>query len=110
MAVSWKSVNFASETIILLNMCTKKTLYKAGNATDIALKPRKRGEEMTFSQISFATDCLRMLANRKDMPIVELVQEMSVRDLFRQFYDLMKANPAYSKVQVVNRLQKIIGA
>lgn len=91
-------------------MCTKKTLYMAGDATDVALKPMKRGEEMTMSQISLATECLRMLANRRDMPMVELVNEMSAKDLFGQFYALLKAEPAFSKVQVVNRLQKIVCA
>ena len=91
-------------------MCTKKTLYMAGDATDVVLKPRKRGEEMTMGQISFATECLRMLANRRDMPMVELVHEMSARDLFGQFYALLKTEPAFSKVQVVNRLQKIVCA
>lgn len=91
-------------------MCNKKTLYMAGGATGVALKPRRKGEEMTMGQISFATECLRMLANRRDMPMAELVNEMSVRDLFGQFHALLKAEPAYSKVQVVNRLQKIVGA
>lgn len=91
-------------------MCTKKTLYRAGNAIDVALKPKKKGGEMTLGQISFATECLRMLANRRDMPIVELVQLMSERDLFGQFHNLLKAEPAFSKVQVVNRLQKIVSA
>ena len=98
------------ELICVTVMCTKKTLYMAGEATDVALKPRKRGENMTFMQISFATECLRMLANRRDVPIVELVNEMSVKGLFGKFYDLLKAEPAFSKVQVVNRLQKIVEA
>lgn len=89
-------------------MCTNKFLYSPGNA-EVKLRKRSvKAEKMNFQQIAFMTDCLRLLGNRMDLPIVEVSLLLSNNSLYPQFYKMVKSEPELSRVQVVNRLQKMI--
>lgn len=50
-------------------MCTKKTLFEAGNCPNARLETRKRGESLNFRQITFATACVREYAARMNVSI-----------------------------------------
>ena len=63
---------------------------------------------MSFQQIAFMTDCLRLLGNRLDMPIVKVSELLSDKSLYGYFYEMVLSKPELSKIQVVNRLQKAI--
>ena len=89
-------------------MCTNKTLYQPGDSPLKVSRSRKRKRALSFQQISFMTDCLRMLANRLGMPIVLVSEMLNSKSVYRYFYQLVTEQPELSKVQVTNRLQKAI--
>ena len=54
------------------------------------------------------TDCLHMLANRLEMPIVEVSELLSRKSVYVYFLQMVTGQPELSKVQVTNRLQKAL--
>lgn len=91
-------------------MCTNKTLYQPGSATVKTEGRRKSRRKLSYQQVAFMTDCLRMLGNRLDMPIVQVSELLSSKSIYRYFYELVLGQPELSKVQVANRLQKALAA
>ena len=89
-------------------MCTNKRLYSPGNLEFKLGKRAKKTEKMSFQQIAFMTDCLRLLGNRLDMPIVEVSALLSAKSVYPLFYNMVKKQPELSRIQVTNRLQKMI--
>lgn len=91
-------------------MCTNKTLYQPGTSSVSVSKGRRRGGRLNFQQVSFMTDCLHMLANRLEMPIVEVSELLSSKSIYVYFVQMVTSQPELSKVQVTNRLQKALAA
>ena len=89
-------------------MCTNKRLYQPGNAEIKVKKRSRRAAKMSLKEIVFMTDCLRMLGNRLDMPIVEVSDMLNSKGVYPQFHKMIEMQPELSKVQVTNRLQKLI--
>jgi hypothetical protein len=89
-------------------MCTNKTLYQPGNANVSFQRGRRKGGRLSFQQVSFMTDCLHMLANRLEMPIVEVSELLSRKSVYVYFLQMVTGQPELSKVQVTNRLQKAL--
>ena len=89
-------------------MCTNKTLYQPGNARVSVTRGHKRHRALSFQQISFMTECLRMLANRLELPIVQVSELLSSKSVYAYFYQMVTGQPELSKVQVTNRLQKAL--
>lgn len=67
-------------------MCTKKTLYMAGDERNVSLRARKRGGKLNFAQISYTTDCIREVAERMDLPMVKVIDTLRKRDAFQVIY------------------------
>ena len=68
-------------------MCTKKTLYKAGDKGAVALRPRERGGKLDFKQIAYSTDCVREIANILDMPMARAIGRIQeVKGAFAAIY------------------------
>lgn len=67
-------------------MCTKKTLYMAGDDRNVSLRARERGGKLNFAQISYATDCVREVANRMDMPMVKVIASLRESGAFKAIY------------------------
>ena len=91
-------------------MCTNKTLYQPGTSPMVVTRGRKRAGRLNFQQVSFMTDCLRMLANRLEMPIVQVSELLSSKSIYVYFMQMVTKQPELSKVQVTNRLQKALAA
>jgi len=49
-----------------------------------------------------------MLANRMEMPIIEVSELLSSKSVYVYFLQMVTGQPELSKVQVVNRLQKAL--
>lgn len=67
-------------------MCTKKTLYMAGNDRNVGLRARERGGKLNFAQISYTTDCVREVAERMDMPMATVIGILRQSDAFQSIY------------------------
>lgn len=67
-------------------MCTKKTLYRPGTQRQVSLRTRERGGKLNFLQISYTTDCVREVANRLDMPMVQAIGELRAKKAFARIY------------------------
>lgn len=68
-------------------MCTKKTLYTAGDKGSVALRPRERGGKLNFSQIAYSTDCVREIANILDIPMaIAIGRIQNVHGAFASIY------------------------
>lgn len=91
-------------------MCSNKILYQPGNSDVVITKQRRNKEKLSFQQIAFMTDCLRLLGNRLDMPIFVVSQLLTSKAAYHDFYKMVTTQPDLSKVQVTNRLQKLITA
>ena len=91
-------------------MCTNKTLYQPGTAPVTVSRDRRRSGRLSLQQVSFMTDCLRMLGNRLDMPIVQVSELLSSKSIYVYFVQMVTGQPELSKVQVTNRLQKALAA
>lgn len=91
-------------------MCTNKTLYQPGTAPVTVSSDRRRSGRLSLQQVSFMTDCLRMLGNRLDMPIVQVSELLSSKSIYVYFVQMVTGQPELSKVQVTNRLQKALAA
>jgi len=89
---------------------TNKTLYQPGTSPIVVTRGRKRAGRLNFQQVSFMTDCLRMLANRLEMPIVQVSELLSSKSIYVYFMQMVTKQPELSKVQVTNRLQKALAA
>lgn len=86
-------------------MCTNEKLYMHMPQDGKSLV-RRRSKMMTSSQIRMATDCLRVLANRRDVSIGEMSQVIRSKKLYPIFYSLLDENKGLSKMKVVNQMQK----
>lgn len=88
-------------------MCTKQKLYEQ-------MPSEKRGRlekcnrSLSSSQIELATDCLRVLANRRDISIGEMSHVIRSMNLYPRFYTLLRRSPRLSKMQFVNEMQKAL--
>ena len=88
-------------------MCTKQKLYEQ-------MPAEKRGglekssRLLSSNQIELATDCLRVLANRRDISIGEMSHVIRSRNLYPRFYSLLRRSPRLSKMQFVNEMQKAL--
>lgn len=67
-------------------MCTKKTLYMAGDERTVGLRARERGGKLNFAQISYATDCVREVANQLDVPMAKVIASLRNSGAFQQIY------------------------
>lgn len=91
-------------------MCSNKVLYQPGETEVITTNKRRTRRRLNFQQVSFMTQCLRMLGNRLDMPIVKVSELLNRKSIYRYFYEMVIEQPELSKVQVTNRLQKALAA
>ncbi len=90
-------------------MCSTKTIYKAANNGFPQLERVKRGGKMNFKEVFFATNCIRILANRKEKSMAEVVEDMKAKEAFQTLYKLIKQEePKLTERQVVNRLEKML--
>lgn len=67
-------------------MCTKKLLYMAGDEGHVTLRTRERGGKLNFAQICYATDCVREVATRLDIPMVKAIGELRSKGAFALIY------------------------
>ena len=67
-------------------MCTKKTLYMAGDERVVSLRARERGGKLNFAQISYATDCVREVADRMEMPMAKVIGLLRESGAFQLIY------------------------
>ena len=63
---------------------------------------------MTFEQVTRTTDCLRLLGNRMEMPIVSVSRLLGEKNLYPRLYNMVLGQPELSKVQLANRMQKLL--
>lgn len=68
----------------------------------------KSSRRLSSSQIDLATDCLRVLANRRDISIGEMSHLIRGRNLYPRFYSLLRRSPRLSKMQFVNEMQRAL--
>ena len=88
-------------------MCTKQKLYE--NLTiERSVELEKSPRVLSSSQIELATDCLRVLANRRNISIGEMSHLIRARNLYSRFYNLLRHSPRMSKMQLVNVMQKAL--
>ena len=88
-------------------MCTKKKLYQQMPTVkripvEMSLRP------LSPKQVQLATDCLRVLANRRDISIGEMSHEIRSKDLYPRFYSYLHRSPRISKMHFINEMQKLI--
>ncbi|MDY3266633.1 MAG: hypothetical protein SOX26_03755 [Phocaeicola sp.] len=67
-------------------MCTREFLYRPGENRTITLESRPRGGKLNFKEISYVTDCIREIANRKDLPMVNVIEILRRNDAFKLLY------------------------
>lgn len=87
-------------------MCTEKILYQPSEGIFSPLEKKTRGEEMTFKQIYTTTNCIRLLANRMNMPMTDLVNLLQEKNLLKELYKLVKGVQPLTHIQIVNKLYK----
>ena len=86
-------------------MCTRQKLYEQIPQERLGT-PEKSSRPLSFGQIELATDCLRVLANRRDISIGEMSHIIRGKNLYPRFYSLLRRSPRISKMQFVNEMQK----
>lgn len=89
-------------------MCTNKILYSPSPLPFTTPKKRKRGENMNFQQIKYATECLKMMSNRLGQPIYITLRQVEDKGLMPELYKMAKADTPLTIVRAVNRLQKMM--
>lgn len=67
-------------------MCTKRTLYMAGDERNVGLRARERGGKLNFAQISYTTDCVREVAERMDIPMAKAIDGLRKKGAFKTIY------------------------
>lgn len=88
-------------------MCTKQKLY--GQLPVVNRMPAEKSlRPLSAKQVQLATDCLRVLANRRDVSIGEMSHEIRSKNLYPRFYSYLRRSPRISKMQFVNEMQKLI--
>lgn len=71
----------------------------AGNEREIGLRAREKGGKLNFAQISYATDCVREIANRMDMPMVKVIGALRQNGTFPLIYrEARKMTPKTAKM------------
>ena len=86
-------------------MCTRQKLYEQMPRERLGT-PQKSSRTLSIGQIELATDCLRVLANRRDISIGEMSHLIRGKKLYPRFYSLLRRSPRISKMQLVNEMQK----
>jgi len=90
-------------------MCTNKTLYQPLDDNHITPnRTARRRRKMSFQQVVKTTDCLRLLGNRMEMPIIGVSRMIEEKNLYPKFYNMVIGQPELSKVQLANRMQKLL--
>ena len=88
-------------------MCTKQKLYEQMPIDRRGTLERSK-RPLSSGQIELATDCLRVLANRRDISIGEMSHVIRNKNLYPRFYSLLRRSPRLSKMQFVNEMQKVL--
>ena len=91
-------------------MCTNKTLYQPSEEPMRVTEGRgkRRRRKMSFEQVMRTTDCLRLLGNRLEMSIISVSRLLEAKNLYPKLYSLVIGQPELSKVQLANRMQKLL--
>ena len=89
-----------------VTMCSNEILYMPSPEQPFPEKS-KRVERVTFRQLYFVTECLRLLANRLDMPISQASRALEQKGLMPKLFNMVRKQPELSKVQVANRMTKM---
>lgn len=58
----------------------------AGDEIEVGLRAIERGGKLNFAQISYATDCVREVANHLDMPMAKVIGSLRNSGAFQQIY------------------------
>lgn len=90
-------------------MCTKKILYMPGDEKKIELRAREKGGNLNFAQISYATDCVREIANRKDIPMVKMIDVLRKNNAFLLIYKEARKTTSKPAKVFARELATIIG-
>ena len=65
-----------------------------------------RGGKMTFKQIYTTTNSIRLLANRMNMPMTDMVTLLQKKELLKKLYKLVKERPTLTHIQIANKLYR----
>ena len=87
-------------------MCTEKILYHPNEGIFSPLVKRNREEKMTFKQINTTTNSIRLLANRMNMPMTDMVTLLQKKELLKKLYKLVKGTPSLTHIQIANKLYR----
>ena len=87
-------------------MCTEKILYQPNEGNFSPLVKRNREEKMTFKQINTTTNSIRLLANRMNMPMTDMVTLLQKKELLKKLYKLVKGTPSLTHIQIANKLYR----
>lgn len=87
-------------------MCTEKILYRPNEGFFSPLEKRNREEKMTFKQITTTTNSIRLLANRMNMPMTDMVNLLQKKELLKKLYKLVKETPILTHIQIANKLYR----
>ena len=84
-------------------MCTNKTLYQPSEEPMRVTEGRgkRRRRKMSFEQVMRTTDCL-------EMSIISVSRLLDAKNLYPKLYSLVIGQPELSKVQLANRMQKLL--
>lgn len=61
---------------------------------------------MTFKQINTTTNSIRLLANRMNMPMTDMVTLLQKKELLKKLYKLVKERPTLTHIQIANKLYR----
>lgn len=87
-------------------MCTEKILYQPNEGIFSPLVKMDRGGKMSFKQINTTTNSIRLLANRMNMPMTDMVNLLQKKELLKKLYRLVKETPTLTYIQIANKLYR----
>lgn len=90
----------------ILTMCNEKKLYQPNEEIFSPLVKMGRGGKMTFKQIYTTTNSIRLLANRMNMPMTDMVTLLQKKELLKKLYKLVKERPTLTHIQIANKLYR----
>lgn len=61
---------------------------------------------MTFKQIYTTTNCIRVLANKMNMPMTDVVNLLQEKNLLKELYKLVKEIPTLTHIKIANKLYR----
>lgn len=67
-------------------MCSKKILYQSGDKENVALNAKKVGDNLSFKQICYTTDCVLAYANKKEISMSKAADELKAKGAFPKIY------------------------